>query len=114
MDEFKKAFLVSIKKLQNSLNEPLRSVDLLLLSNEELIEFYGNAIIELNKVHITQEAFNGIIDLRPYLLNSPKDYTQECLHYLGDAARKWWWKKKFTEGYEAIESLLEENKVTDF
>lgn len=59
---------------------------------------------------VTQEAFNQISDLRPLLLNSPKDYTQDCLHYLGDAAQKWWWEKKFTEGYEKVMEFINSDK----
>jgi hypothetical protein len=68
---------------------------------------------EVESKEVTQEAFNKIADLRPFLINSPKDYTQDCLHYLGDAAQKWWWEKRFTEDCEKIERLLEESKVTE-
>lgn len=33
---------------------------------------------------ITQEQFDEIKDLRPYLLKGERDYTTDCLHYLGD------------------------------
>lgn len=33
---------------------------------------------------ITFDQFQTINDLRPYLLKSGKDYTTDCLHYLGD------------------------------
>jgi hypothetical protein len=83
-----------------------------ILMDEDLLELHKKLLIGESK-GITQEAFNEIADLRPFLINSPKDYTQDCLHYLGDAAQKWWWEKKFTEDCEKIERLLEESKVTE-
>ncbi len=43
----------------------------------------------------TMSVFKNINDLRPYLLQHPNREMVEssCLHYLGDAAQKWWYDK---------------------
>jgi hypothetical protein len=84
-----------------------------ILMDEDLLELHKRLLIyRVESKEVTQEAFNEIADLRPYLINSPKDYTQDCLHYLGDAAQKWWWEKKFMEGYEKVMTLIDSEKTS--
>lgn len=98
---------VSLKRCAKTLNPNI-------LKDAELISFYKTLLMYSEEAKsITQEAFNEIIDLRPYLINSPRDYTQDCLHYLGDDAQNWWFERKFTEGFKQVESLLEESRVTE-
>lgn len=39
---------------------------------------------------MTQEQFDEIKDLRPFLIRSKIDRTIDCLHYLGDKAQLWY------------------------
>lgn len=55
----------------------------------------------------TLEQFNAISDLRLYLRRGNKDYTVDCLHYLGDDAQKWWNERKSKVTPQQVKELKE-------
>ena len=62
---------------------------------ERFNEVWDNISSKIPKVKPTEEQFNQIGDIRPYLLTHPDGnmITNACLHYLGDDAQAWWENK---------------------
>lgn len=63
---------------------------------------------------MTQEEFDNIPDLRLLLSNGKRDYTNECLHYLGDKMQLAYevskMKAKFTHPPYNLKVLLKYNE----